>query len=286
MGVYDRDYYRKDESSNFLAGRSMMWNIIIATGIVFVVQMILKGPGAGQAGPGPVETWFALFNSYWQKPWEVWRLVSYGFLHGGLFHLIGNMIGLWCFGEQVEDRYGRNEFLRIYLAMLAFGAIAWLAFEQLTGGPPTYLVGASGACVGMILLGVLPDPKRELLLFGAARIPAWLFASLLIFSDLIGAYQRSGFVAHSVHLAGAAFAGAYFYFGWNLGTLMPAKVMKRLKQPKLRVLNPDEEDPRDLNKRVDEILAKISRTGEESLSNSERRTLEEASKRYQRRQRS
>jgi hypothetical protein len=93
-------------------------------------------------------------------------------------------------------------------------------------------------------------------------------------------------VAHTVHLAGAAFAAAYFYLGWNLGTILPSHLLKRLTAPKLRVHKPAEDDPRDLNVRVDEILAKIHRSGEASLTNEERRTLEEASKRYQRRQKS
>ncbi len=284
MGLYDRDYYRRDEPPGILSGRSMMWNIIIANVAIFALEIMFSDQR--DLSSGPFFQWLELPRQFWDRPWEIWRLFSYGFVHGGFFHLLGNMIGLWCFGQEVEDRYGRMEFLRIYLAMIATGGLVWLVAQRLGDTPGSGVVGASGAVIGMIILGVLPDPKRELMLFGSARVPAWFLAVMLILSDLLGTYQRSGMVAHTVHLAGAAFAAAYFYLGWNLGAMLPSQLLKRLTAPKLRVHKPAKDDPRDLNARVDEILAKIHRSGEASLTNDERRTLEEASKRYQRRQRS
>lgn len=282
MGLYDRDYYRKDEPAGILAGRSMVWNLIIANCVVFVLEVIFSD---GTLERGPVVEWLQLPGNFFSHPWEVWRLVTYGFVHGGFFHLLMNMLGLWSFGEDVEDRLGRAEFVRVYLVTIAFSGLVWLFLQRMGNSNAPGVIGASGAVVGVILLSVLADPKRELFLFGA-RVPAWFVAALFILSDMIGAYRRTGPVAHSVHLAGAAFAAAYFYLGLNLETVLPSHLFKRLTGPKLRVHKPDDDEPRDLGARVDEILDKIHRQGEASLSSEERRTLEEASRRYQRRQKS
>lgn len=282
MGLYDRDYYRKDEPAGILSGRSMVWNLIIANGIVFVLQVMFSD---GDVDRGPVADWLSLPASFFDRPWEVWRLVTYGFVHGGFFHLLFNMVGLWSFGPDVEDSRGRDEFVRFYLLALVFCGVVWLVLQRVGDSNASGLIGASGAVTGIILLSVLPDPKRDLYVFGA-RVPAWFFAALFILSDMIGAYRRVGPVAHSAHLAGAAFAAGYFYLGLNFETILPTRLFKRLTGPRLRVHKPDDDDPRDLSTRVDEILDKIHREGEASLTANERRTLEEASRRYQRRQKS
>jgi hypothetical protein len=85
-------------------------------------------------------------------------------------------------------------------------------------------------------------------------------------------------------LGGAVFGFIYYRTGLNLGRLIPRRLsMGAFRwRPKLRIHDP-EEAGKDLNQQVDRILEKISRQGEASLTKSERRTLEEASRRYQRR---
>ena len=81
---------------------------------------------------------------------------------------------------------------------------------------------------------------------------------------------------------GGFVAFLYFRFGWNLGRITPSR-WPRLRRPtKLRLHDPEAEE-RQLARQVDAILEKISRDGESSLTKQERRTLEQASRRYQRR---
>jgi membrane associated rhomboid family serine protease len=274
MGIYDREYYREESSGGILSGRSMVWNIIILTVGMFLLNALFDN----QFGK-----YLALTGDFLNRPWEAWRLVTYGLVHGGIGHLLGNMIGLWCFGPELEARYGRSEFTWLYATLLAVSGLTWVVLQRMTGDNHAVLIGASGAVVGVIIIGVLIDPKRELLLFGVARIPSWLFGALLLLGDVMGARQHGGNVAHSVHLAGAAFGAAYFYGGWRIEGLVPTQWFRRLFQPKLKVLRPEDEDPRDLNLEVDDILEKISKKGEASLTARERKVLEEASRRYQRR---
>ena len=112
--------------------------------------------------------------------------------------------------------------------------------------------------------------------------------------DLMGFTREEGSqVAHSAHLAGAAFAFIYFRSGLNLGRLLPASsggrrpgLFGRLfrSRPRLRLHDPEEKQRR-LSAEVDRILEKIHQHGEASLTDAERRTLKEASRRYQQKRR-
>src|SRR5262245_20663391 len=70
---------------------------------------------------------------------EYWRLITYAFLHAGWMHLIGNMIFLWVFGPNVEDRLGRVGFVCFYLAGAVGSGLSHIA----TSSDP--VIGASGA---------------------------------------------------------------------------------------------------------------------------------------------
>jgi membrane associated rhomboid family serine protease len=276
MGIYDRDYYRKDEANGLFSGRSMVVNLIIANSAIFLASIL---------SDQRLLRWLVLPSFFSEQPWQLWRFLTYGFAHdpSSIFHILFNMYGLFVFGREVEDRYGRWEFLRFYLVTIVVGGIVWLSLVNTSLGQAGVLLGASGAVAGVVILFVANNPRREVLLMGIVPMQSWVFGLLFILIDAFGAMKRDTPVAHSVHLAGAAFAAAYFYFGWNFGAMLPANLLKKLKAPRLRVHRPEEEDTRDLSARVDEILDKINRQGEASLTSKERRTLEEASKRYQRR---
>jgi hypothetical protein len=138
--------------------------------------------------------------------------------------------------------------------------------------------------MGLMMLFVLHFPRRIFYIWGIIPLPAWALGVLYVASDLFGATQQNTDVAHVAHLAGAAFGALYFLRRWNLGRIMPRRFstsMFRLR-PRLKIHEPQAETS-NLNEQVDAILQKISETGESSLTKKERRTLEEASRRYQRR---
>jgi hypothetical protein len=92
-------------------------------------------------------------------------------------------------------------------------------------------------------------------------------------------------VAYSVHLAGAAFAFVYYQRSWNLARMAPGGIRwpSFRRKPRLRIHKPEQEPGSDLSVEVDRILEKIYREGEASLSAKERKTLETASREYQKR---
>jgi hypothetical protein len=117
-------------------------------------------------------------------------------------------------------------------------------------------------------------------------VPAWVVGVLMIGGDvlLLLGMASHRYVAFDVHLVGAAFAIAYFRFGWNLGRFLPdlgflRSGLARLKpRPRLKIHDPDE-GLQESDEEGDRILEKVSREGLGSLTRKERRILEEYSRR-------
>lgn len=280
MGVYDREYYRAEEGSFSLGGLSLVGKLIAINIVLYLVNLISGNVLFEQ---------MALWTREWQRPWMAWRLLTYGFAHDPqqVFHVIFNMFGLYFFGRELEQHYGVKEFLRFYLVAIVVAGLAWLVRENVgpAGGGERSLIGASGAVLALVVLYAMHYPHRQILLMGVLPLPAWVMAGLFVFVDLAGALRGDGNVAYVAHLGGAAFGFLYFQQRWNLGRFVPASFdLKRLlkSRPKLRLHNPGA-DEEQLSQRVDEILDKISRQGEASLTKAERKTLETASRKYQQR---
>lgn len=141
----------------------------------------------------------------------VWQLFTYMFVHGGLTHLLVNMIGLFFFGTQVERELGSREFLLYYLltGFLA-GLFSFVAYAA-AGAMQVPLVGASGAIFALLLAFAVLNPNADIYLWGILPIRAPIlvmgYAAVELVSQLAG-LQSS--VAHLTHLAGFGFGWVYF----------------------------------------------------------------------------
>ena len=267
MGIYDRDYYRGDQRSfSFRGPSTMIGTLILINVVLYVANAILGEPP--QFELGRLSSFLAVHVETLLQPLFWWRFLTYGFVHAYQpQHVIMNMLTLWFLGQDVERTYGRNEFLRFYLVALVVGSAAWAVANRLMGvavsGP---LVGASGAVTAVVILFALLFPARTLLLFFVLPVPAWFVGLLVVGWDIYTGLHGGTEIAWGVHLAGAAFAFAYYRFKWNFGRLLPDRFsLGWLQSPsRLRVVDPDEDEDDDdrLNEEVDRILAKISREGE------------------------
>jgi membrane associated rhomboid family serine protease len=296
MGIYDRDYYQAERPGIAIRGpRSVVGWLIVINVAVFLADGLFT----------PDNNWIiaklAATVGTLTEPWFWWRFLTYGFAHSpwpNYWHILGNMLGLWFLGRDVESTYGSKEFLRLYLTMIVLGGVAWSATSMVQGlAADLPLVGASGAITGIVILYALHFPRRTLLLFFVLPVPAWVLGVLVVVTNLRGAAELGNDnIAYGVHLAGIAFALAYYHFHWNLGRLVEGRFsldwLKR--RPRLRVHNPDRFDRRDKQDQdrdddaaaeEDRILEKIHRQGIESLTRQERRALEAASRRYQKNRR-
>jgi membrane associated rhomboid family serine protease len=301
MGYQDRSYNRS--SSGVFAPEWTAVTAIIAVNIaVWLLNFI------GTAGLLPVRFSLndigALRSDLPQHMLtHFWQLLTYGFLHDGPsllrphpfspLHLLFNMLTLWFFGREAEAILGRAEFVRFYCLSIVLAGLTWVVAMRLGGnvGFPIQLVGASGGVMAVLALFIWYYPQETLLLWGVLPVPAWALGVLYLVFDLQGVASGGDRVAHTAHLAGATFGLLYAWRGWSLEGVatLPASWFRR--PPRMRVVRPDDDDNvADADRspdadEVDRILAKISRSGEASLTPAERETLTRASRRLRERSR-
>jgi membrane associated rhomboid family serine protease len=287
MGIYDRDYYREDSGPSILGNWSAVTILIVINVAVFLIDMFSEGHW--------LENNLALKPDLFTHPWQAWQLLTYGFLHDSrnLEHIAFNMIALWIFGRDVEQVYGRKEFLRVYISLVITTGLAWVVLQRVfEPGSRAPAIGASGAIMGVMAIYICHYPNRQFLFWFVIPMPAWVLGVLYVGMDFYGVLQNTDHVAHTAHLAGVAFGAIYYKTGWSLASIVPRKLPAswtgRITRAgsKLRVHRDEPEQdenpyrpPVDMKRRVDELLEKISREGESSLTEEERRELEEASRR-------
>jgi membrane associated rhomboid family serine protease len=134
------------------------------------------------------------------------------FLHGGWLHLLGNMLFLWVFGNNVEDRFGRLRFLLFYLAS---GFVAAYGFALANANATEPLIGASGAVAGALGAYLVLYPRARvwslvpILFFIPLRLPAWFVLGLWFLLQWLYsagyAVSEAGSVAYLAHVVGFLF---------------------------------------------------------------------------------
>jgi len=149
-------------------------------------------------------------------PFEIWQLVTYGFMHGGLAHMFFNMLALYMFGSEIERSMGANKYLSYYFTCVIGAAAAQVLVMALMKGPPIPTVGASGGVFGILLaFGIAFPQRRVMLLFPPIPMPAWLFVTLYGVMELfLGVFGTQQGVAHFAHLGGMA-AGYLLILYWR-----------------------------------------------------------------------
>lgn len=152
------------------------------------------------------------------EPPEFLTLVTSQFLHGGWMHLIGNMLFLWIFGNNVEDKLGRVKFLGFYLTCGVLAALTQWAFSSQSAIPG---LGASGAIAGVMGAYILRFPKVPINTYIApffiVPIPAFAYLGIWFLQQAMSSVSRpmggQGGVAYWAHAGG-------FVFGAVLGVLL------------------------------------------------------------------
>jgi membrane associated rhomboid family serine protease len=151
---------------------------------------------------------FSLAGEYGLRAgqFQVWQLVTYSFLHGGLMHLLFNMLALFMFGGEIERVWGERRYLVYYFGCVAGAAAAQLIVTNLQAGPPYPTLGASGGVFGLLLAFGMMFPHRTIILiFPPIPMPAWLFVTVYGAIELVlGVTGTQAGVAHFAHLGGMA----------------------------------------------------------------------------------
>lgn len=233
----------------------------------------------------PLDCWghFSTGKAFMQM--EVWRFITFQFLHASVWHLVFNMLGLYFVGWMVEDRLGTRRFAAFYLACGICGAGLYLllnvtatslAAAGVNANVPallfsdayTTLIGASAGVFGVLMAAAYLRPREMVYVFFAIplrlKYAVYIFLTLAIANLLTGGPNAGGDAAH----VGGAIAGALFIRrpGWL------SDFFDEFARPEPKAVEPARpaQDPSDL---ADALLEKVDRSGLASLTPGEREAL-------------
>jgi membrane associated rhomboid family serine protease len=137
----------------------------------------------------------------------VWQVATYMFLHGGIFHIVFNMLALWMFGAELERMWGSRYFLKFYLATGVGAGVLTVLVSLLPFGFARQLqyanvIGASGAIYGLLLAYALYFPDRPIYMYFVFPIPAKIFVAIMGGIAFLSSLSEAGGVANATHLGG------------------------------------------------------------------------------------
>ena len=249
-----------------------------------------------------LKMWLELPSAPEQYIVQPWSLVTYMFLHGGLTHILWNMLALYWFGKIFLSFFSTRHFVGLYLLGGIVGGLffmlAYNLFPMFTSsGSNAYLVGASAAVLAIVTASAVrvPDYKINMLLIGEVKLSTLAVATVIISLLLVTSDNAGGSFAH----LGGAFAGwAFAYYlnkGRDLTTYINKAVdfvanickggFKRPSKPKMNIFKGKRTDDYDYNAQkkeqnaeVDRILEKLKKNGYSSLTEEEKKRLFDASK--------
>jgi membrane associated rhomboid family serine protease len=154
----------------------------------------------------PITDTLGLIPVFVLRRFWIWQLVTYMFLHGGLFHILFNMLTLWMFGGELERTWGTRYFLKFYFVTGVGAAALTVLFSLLPFGfaeqlRHSIIIGASGAIYGLLLAYALYFPERPILLL-VFWVPARVCVLILGAIALVSSLGNTGGVANVTHLGG------------------------------------------------------------------------------------
>jgi membrane associated rhomboid family serine protease len=183
--------------------------IVLACAGVYLIQRVLEL--VSPTAEGYLSFYFSLSGAGVMHGF-IWQLVTYSFLHGGLWHLLLNMLTLWMFGSQEEQDWGSRQFLEYYFFCVIGAALVTVGVSYAGFGmtPMTRTIGASGGIYGLLIAFGMLYGNRELFLFPIPfLIKAKYLVAILIFIVLVSTLQPAGGVANFAHLGGLFFGFLY-----------------------------------------------------------------------------
>ncbi len=267
-----------------------------------VVCYILQCIVGGIWGDLFLDRWFALSVSG-IKAWRIHQLLTFQFMHAGVFHLLGNCLGLYFFGRAVEETLGKSGVLKLYLLSGTIGGLLQIALaasfpSRFSGG----VVGASAGVFGLIAAFVARSPDMPITIYLYFVFPVTIKAKVILYFEgamalagIVGSWTQHfsmGNVAHAAHLGGMI--TGLLYIRWmgsiprqfefwkpftrkrapapkELVGAVPRRAWRKVEQPA-----PDLPPAEFISREVDPILEKISAQGIHSLTERERQILEAA----------
>jgi membrane associated rhomboid family serine protease len=280
MGIYDREYTQEHYQPSFgrsgyvhmrIGRTSMVVYLLIINVVVFLACVFFKSLGTF------IYQWFQLDASSLTRELQLWRLVTYQFLHdpSTILHIFFNMYVLYFFGRILEPHLGPRRFLVFYLCCGITGGLFYLLLAAVGFLPPLPMVGASGAILGIIGACAVLFPQIKMIIF-PIFIPISIRAAAIggaVFYTFIILMRAGNAGGQAAHLAGMA-AGA-LYAAW------PNISMRYNFRLRTSPWHKKTQDQEQLTAQVDRILEKVYSRGISSLTRKEKRILRKATQLHQ-----
>ncbi len=277
MGVVD------DLKFRFNTG-NIVQKLIYINVAIYVASIIFNLFKSSPLAVSFINQWFALDDNYDVLIFKPWTLISYGFLHGGFYHILFNLIALHFIGNLFIQYFTQRQLLNFYLLGTFFGGLFYLISQNyfpLFQGRNTYLIGAS-AGVSAIFIGIatyIPNFSLNIRFIGFVKLKYLAF--IWIGLDVLGLAGGNAGGAFS-HLGGALFG--FFYVNQanskNIAVFNNLFAIFRKKQKPLKTVYKSKTRKRtrikneDINQqKVDIILDKISKSGYNALTKEEKEFL-------------
>jgi len=139
----------------------------------------------------------------------IWQLVTYLFLHGGIGHILFNMLALWMFGTEFERLWGTRRFLRFYFFCGAGAGLCVIVGNYLFGNPDIPTIGSSGAIYGILLASAVMWPDRQILFYFLIPIKMKYFVMIIGAIAFLNSFNPASPVSDVAHLGGMLFGYAF-----------------------------------------------------------------------------
>ncbi len=243
--------------------------LLIINAGVYLLQII---PGSGDY----LIKYFSLIPSSGIAEFQVWRFLTYAFLHDPIspLHILFNMLALWMFGTEIEEMWGKRKFYSFYM-ISAVGSGLFSIFLW-----DTVIIGASGAVLSLLTVYAFYFPKRRVLMFFIFPVPVYVAVILIGGLSIVFAssgHGTGGGIAHLTHLGGIVVGALYLKLPeWIRRARHYMLEIKAEKDYRAKVEHRIERK-KFYDEEVDPVLKKISEKGMESLTPEEKKILEKAS---------
>jgi membrane associated rhomboid family serine protease len=275
MGLYDRDYTQEDFKSQYRYSPQMSlpritpvvkWLLIINVA-VFIPSVLSRTISFF------LLKWFSVRPETPEMSLQLWRVITYQFLHStyGISHIFFNMLVLFFFGPMLEGIWGSRKFLIFYLICGTAGGLLYSVLS-LSGILHTNLpmVGASGSILGMLAAGAILFPNSIVLVMFIFPMRFWVLAVILAMVSILNLFSGDNKGGEVAHLAGMA-AGAIYVLSDSWRERFKFKYSAGRWEKKIS-------EQRNLQVELDRILEKVHKSGIHSLTFKEKRTLKQATR--------
>lgn len=269
--AYDDGYGQPRQQMGFAFPPFTGWvkRLVIINAAVFLAVFLLGF--ASQSAQAWTIDWFGVNPAQWLQFPAVWQLLTHGFMHSvvSLGHVVFNMLMLWMFGSIVLEVLGERRFISHYLIAVVLGGVVHLLYSYALGHRAP-AIGASGAVTMLVVAAAVMRPHAQFI-FIIFPMKLWVLAALVVAFDSFQFLLElqtgaSDGVAHSVHLAGAAYGFVGARRRWLWKDPLAGFERKRAVARAQKQLSDDA--------RMDAILQKINREGIGSLTRGEKAFLQ------------